>query len=61
MAEKLDKIAIVEITKVSSAIDINNGYRLVINNVDINTAKNLRLTNITKDKKCISKIQAKVD
>ena len=51
-----DKIALVEFEKKSSLIDIYSKYMWVISNVDIDAAKNLRLTNIKKHWKLTGQI-----
>ena len=46
--ENTDKTAIVEIAKVSNAIDFRSKHSWAINNTDIDSAKNLRLIDIQK-------------
>lgn len=44
----VDKIAIVEVTKMSNTIDLDNKYSLAIGNTNMNTVGNLGLTSIKK-------------
>ncbi len=44
--ENINKIAMAEVTKVSSTIDLRNKYSWIISNIDINVAKNLRRISI---------------
>ena len=46
--ENVDKIAMVEVTKLLSAIDFGSKYSYAMNNTDIDVAKNLKLIDIKK-------------
>ena len=46
--ENVDKIAIVKVTKMSSAIDLKSKHSWAINNADIDAAGNLKLIGIKK-------------
>ena len=48
MAKKVNKAAILEVVKTSSAINISNKYSWVINNIDIDVAKDLGVTGVKK-------------
>lgn len=53
--KNINKIAMVEIAKMLNVIDLNSRYMWVMNNVDIYTAIDLRLTNIKKYKRSAGK------
>lgn len=59
--ENVDKTAMAEVAKVSSAINLGNKYSQIISNADIDTARYLRPTGIKKYWKCASQIQDKID
>lgn len=46
--EKVDKTAIAEVAKKLSIINLDNKYSWIINNSDMNAAKDLGLTSIKK-------------
>lgn len=48
LVKKGNKAVMAEVTRVSTAIDISNKYRWVISNANIDTARDLGLTNIKK-------------
>lgn len=48
LAEKVDKVAMIKVAKIASAIDNGNLYRQAINNNDIDAAGNLKLTDVKK-------------
>lgn len=48
LAEKVDKVAMAEVTKMWNVIDISNKYSCAISIVDINAAKNLKLIYVKK-------------
>lgn len=46
----------IKVVKMSSAINLGNKYSQAINNIDINTARDLGLTSIKKYQKCAGQI-----
>lgn len=54
--ENIDKSAIAEVVKLSSIIDLGNIYNWAISNANIDTARDLRLTDIKKYWRCTSQI-----
>lgn len=61
LAEKIDKVAIAKVAKVASAIDIGNKYRQAISNDDMDAARDLGLTGVKKEWRCVGQIQAEID
>lgn len=61
LAEKVDKAAIAKVAKVASAIDIGNKYRQAISNDDMDAARDLGLTGVKKEQRCVGQIQAEID
>lgn len=59
--EYVNKIAIVEVAKVSSSIDLRNKHNQVISNTNMDVAKDLKLIGIKKYQKCTDQIQDKID
>lgn len=48
LVEKVDKVAMVEVARMSIAINIGGKYRQVISNIDMDVAEDLRLISIKK-------------
>lgn len=46
--ENINKSVIIKVTKVSNTIDFDNKYSWVISNMDIDTIRDLKLTDIKK-------------
>ena len=46
--KNVDKIMLIEIVRMLNPMNFDRKYIWIINNVDINTFRNLRLTNIKK-------------
>ncbi len=59
--KNVNKTAIVEVTKVSSGIDLRSKHSCAISNADMDVAGNLGLTSIKKYWRHVSQIQDKVD
>ena len=54
--ENTNKTAKAKVAKVLNAIDLDNKYNQIINNIDINTAGNLELTSTKKYQKYVGQI-----
>lgn len=54
--ENVNKTAMAEVAKVSSAIDYDGKYSWAISNGDMDTTENLRLTSIKKYWRCAGQI-----
>ena len=59
--ENIDKTAMAEVAKISSAINLGNKYNWAISNADIHVTKDLGLTGINKYWRYVSQIEDEVD
>ena len=59
--ENADKIAMAEVVKVLSTIDLRSKHSWAISNVNMDITEDLGLTGIKKYWKCAGQIQDKVD
>lgn len=60
IGENVDKIMLAEVMRISSPINFNGRYMQTISNIDINTTKNLELTDMKKYWRCTSQISEEV-